>query len=107
MGKEEKKVDIDKKLEEVLRIVEENRKEIDVIRRYMRRTFVLKLVYWVIIIAITAGAVYAARPYAKKAIETYHSVKDTIERTSDVVEKPAHMFQDIKFLKKIFELNSE
>ncbi len=95
------------KLDEILEMVKANREDIDAIRRYMRRMFVSKLIYWLIIITITAGAVYAARPYAKKAMETYHSVKETFEKTSDVVEKPAHMFQDVKLLKKLFELKSE
>ncbi len=95
------------KLDEILEMVKENREGIDTIRRYMRRMFVSKLIYWLIIIVITAGAVYAARPYARKAIETYRSVRKTLEKTSDMVEQPARMFQDVRLLKKLFELNSE
>ena len=99
--------ELNEKLEEILLLVKENKDEIHFIRRYMRRIFVTKLIYWAVIIIITAGAVYAARPYAKKAIESYHSMKGTIEKASNAVEEPSRLFQDVKLLKKIFELNSK
>ncbi len=93
-------------LEKIERDLEKSKKDIDSIRRYMRRTFVSKLIYWGIIIVITAGAVYAAKPYVQKGIETYRSVRETLESSSEVIEKPASLFKDVEILKKIFELKS-
>jgi len=109
-NKKEDKVDMHNEqelLKEILAISQKNREDIESIRRYMRRAFVSKIIYWSIIIIITAGAVYAARPYAKKAIHTYHSVKDTFEKSSEAIEKPANLFKDINLIKKVFEFNSK
>jgi hypothetical protein len=94
-------------LKEILILSHKNREDIESIRKYMRRAFVSKIIYWLIIIVITTGAVYAASPYAKKAIHTYNSVKSNLEESSDAIEKPANLFKDIKLIKKIFEFNSK
>ena len=91
-------------LEKILEMSEKNKKELESIRRYMRRMFVSKVIYWSVIVIITAGAVYAARPYVQKGVETYQSVKSSLDSTSQALGGIQSSFKDVQILQKIFEL---
>ncbi len=69
----------------------------------MRRTLISKLIYWGIIVMVTVGAVYAARPYVQKGIETYRSIRANIREVNGFVEEPAALFKDVEILHKLFE----
>ena len=91
-------------LKENLELTQKNEKKIKRIQSYMRRTFIAKIMYWVIIILVTAGALYAVKPYVDGALDTYNSLQEQIESTQDAIDNPGSLFNDIGILNKIKEI---
>ena len=103
-----KKIDhLESLIEENIAITKENEKKIKKVQAYMRRTFIAKILYWILIVAVTAGAVYAVRPYVKKTIETYESVQEKVGKTSDILDNPGRLFKDVGILNQVFEFFSQ
>jgi type II secretory pathway component PulF len=92
-----------KLLKENLDLSRENAKKIKKIHAYMRRTFIARIFYWVFIILVTAGALYAIKPYVKQIIESYNSLQDKVEITTDFINNPGNFFKDIGVLNKLLE----
>jgi len=90
-------------LKENIELTQKNSKKINNIQSYMRRTFVAKVVYWIIIVLVTAGALYAAKPYVNSALETYQQVQEQIEATSGVISNPESLFKDVGILQTLFD----
>ena len=69
----------------------------------MRRTFIAKVAYWIIIVLVTAGALYAVKPYVNSAFDTYQQVQEQIKTTSGVIDDPGSLFKDIGILQSVFD----
>lgn len=91
-----------KLLRENLELSKKNAKRIKQIHAYMRRTFVAKVIYWLVIIAVTAGAVYFVRPYVESAVSSYNNFSETLSKTTEVIDNPGSLFQDVGILNKLF-----
>jgi hypothetical protein len=73
METEEKKI-----LEENLEISRESLKILKGIRRGNRLAMVFKILYWLVILGIVAGAYYFLEPYIKSAINTIQGVQQIL-----------------------------
>ena len=91
-----------KLLKENLELSRKNTKKIKKIQSFMRRTFIAKITYWILIVLVTAGALYAAKPYVEGVVETYNSFQDQISTTSEVINNPSSLFKDIGILNQLF-----
>lgn len=88
-------------------ILENTQARVVTIQRHIRRSMIGKTIYWIIVIAITAGAVYFSRPYIDGAIETYQYTRDQINQTSEFVDSPATYFKDIDIAERIKKFFSD
>ncbi len=86
MTPEEKKL-----LERAVSLGEENNKILRGIRRGNRLGLVWKIVYWVIIIAISYGAYVYVQPYVNLLLKEYSSLKGTVNS----VQKTANQLPDL------------
>ena len=69
----------DKKLlEETLRLGQENNQMLRSIRRSLRISRIVRLVYWVFIIGSAIGAYYFVQPHLDQVMEIYGGAKDTL-----------------------------
>ncbi len=96
-----------KLLKDNLELSKKNTKRIKRIQSFMRRTFIAKITYWALIILITAGALYAVKPYVEGAVETYNTVQDQLKSTSDVISDPSALFKDIGILNMLFDFKNK
>ena len=85
-------------IKENLDLSKKNSKKIKKIQSFARRTFISKLIYWLILIFVAAGAFYAVKPHVENAIETYNSFQDKVNKTSEMIENPSSFFGDFKLL---------
>ncbi len=92
-----------KLLKENLELSRKNTKKLKRVQSFMRRTFIAKISYWTIVVLITAGAVYAAKPYVDGALETYKSAQNQLKTTADTIKDPSTLFTDIGILNKLFD----
>jgi hypothetical protein len=94
-------------IKESLELSKDNAKKLKKINAYMRRTFIARIMYWLLIIAVTAGALYAVRPYVKKTIEAYNTIQNKVGTTTDILDNPGKLFKDVGILNQLFEIFSE
>lgn len=94
-------------LKETLALAKSNEKKLKKVHAYMRRSFIAKIIYWLLIIAVTAGAVYTVRPYVKDTIKTYHSLQEKVGTTTDILDNPGKLFKDVGVLNTVFEFFSK
>lgn len=94
-------------LKENLNLSQKNTKKIKKIQSYMRRTFIARVFYWIIIVLVTGGALYFVRPYVKKVVHSYSAMQDGIGKTKNILGDPASLFKDVGVLNKVFEVFSE
>lgn len=87
-------------LEQNLELTRENSKKIQKIRSTMRRAFWGKVVYWIILVFLAAGAAYAARPYVKNALDTYHGIQQQFEKSQKIISDPGAWVKDLGILNK-------
>lgn len=73
-------------LKEQMTLVRENRDYLKRIHSTMRRTFYVKVAYWLAIILITAGAFYAFLPGIQGAIEIYQSFVSPISHLQGKID---------------------
>lgn len=92
-----------KLLKENLELSRKNTKKIKRIQSFMRRTFIARIFYWVLVILITAGALYAAKPYVNSALDSYNSLQKQLGATTEVINNPGSLFKDIGILNKLFD----
>ncbi len=93
-------------IKESLELSRENAKKIKKIHAYMRRTFIAKVMYWIFLVLITAGALYAVRPYIEKIIESYNAIQDKVEMTTNFIENPSSVFKDLDILNQLLQKNN-
>jgi len=91
-------------LKDNIALTQKNSKKINRIQSYMRRTFIAKIMYWIVIILVTAGALYAVKPYVDTALDTYRGIQEQIESTQDVIDNPGSLFNDVGILNKIKDI---
>jgi hypothetical protein len=84
-----------------IELTQQNQKKINKIHSHIRRTMIGKIIYWIIIIGVTVGAVYLSKPYINNAIEQYDSIKKNVEQTSNVINNPSSLFDDLNVVNKV------
>lgn len=89
-------------LKENLELSKKNAKKIKLIHAYMRRTFVAKVIYWIVIVLVTAGALYFVRPYVESAVDTYKGFSEKLNKTSNIIDNPGSLFKDVGILNSFF-----
>lgn len=67
-------------LEETRALVEENSKMLKSMQRMMHTSFIIKAVYWVVILGVTFGAFYFIQPYFDAISETVGGSPESILR---------------------------
>ena len=86
-----------------LEVARDNQTKIKRIQSHIRRTMVIKTIYWVVIIIVTLSAFYLSRPYIKDAIEQYDSVREDLGKTSNIINNPGSIF-DVNLVNSIERL---
>ncbi len=71
-------------LEELLEIEKENNKLLKKLWRNVRVGRLMKLLYWIVILAITLGAYYYVQPYIDKFIEAYTNIKGATQNLNNL-----------------------
>lgn len=85
-----------------LEISQNNNKKIKKIQSHIRRTMVAKYVYWIIVIGVTASALYFSKPYINDAVDTYNDFRDTVDQSSEIINDPGTLFKDVNVIQRIF-----
>lgn len=75
---------VDKKIEEVRKLAEENNIMLQKMKRSMRLATVFRVIYWVIALGLAVGAYYFIQPYIEGAQRVY---TDLDERFTAVDEE--------------------
>jgi len=88
-------------IKENLELTRENQKKIKKIRLFIRRTMVGKILYWILIIVITASAFYLSKPYINNAVKSYNELKDKVDRSTEIISDPGVLFKDINIIEKL------
>ncbi len=70
--------DMDKKIEEMLELSRENNKLLKKVRRVQKRAQLTRMIYWLFIIAITAGSYFYIQPYIEKTMALYNGTTSSI-----------------------------
>ena len=60
-------------------LAEENNKMLHSIKRSMRMSRIMSILYWVIIIGISLGAFYFAQPYIDQVMKLYGSASSVLK----------------------------
>jgi hypothetical protein len=89
-------------IKENLALSRSNEKKIKSIRANLRRSFWGKIMYWVVIIGIAAGSFYYLNPYINEARDTYNSFKENVDRSSEIIKNPSHLFDNVSVFKNLF-----
>ena len=91
-------------LKKNLELTRQNSKKIKKIQSHIRRTMIGKALYWIIVIGVTVGALYFSKPYIDNAINTYDNFKENVDRSSEIINNPGSVFQDVNLVETIFGL---
>lgn len=89
-------------IKENLELTRQNSQKIKRIQAYIRRTLVVKTLYWIIVIIVTIGAVYLSKPYINNAIDTYGDFKENLNRSTEIINNPGSVFKDVNLVESIF-----
>jgi len=68
-----------KLLEETLQLAQENNKMLHSMRRSLRWSRIMSIMYWVLIIGISIGAFYFLQPYVDQVVKMYGSVSGALK----------------------------
>ncbi|MFA5751401.1 MAG: hypothetical protein WCX79_03835 [Candidatus Paceibacterota bacterium] len=71
--------ELKEKIEESLRLAEENNKMIRKMRRTLEWSRIMRIIYWLFIIAMALGAYYYIQPYVEQIKGVYGDAKDNME----------------------------
>jgi TRAP-type C4-dicarboxylate transport system permease small subunit len=74
-------------LQKILELTEENNHLLKKMRRSQALGRFMTILYWVIIIGITAGAFYFVQPYIDRIVEAYTTVTNTAQQTKDTLNQ--------------------
>jgi len=89
-------------LKKNLDISRENQKKIIKIQKHIRRTMWWKIMYWILIIGITAGAFYYVQPYFNSVVKSYNELRERLDYTAEVIENPTGIFREVDILQNLF-----
>ena len=89
-------------VKENLALSRSNEKKIKSIRANLRRSFWGKIMYWAVIIAIAAGSFYYLNPYINEARDTYNSFRENVDRSSEIIKDPSHIFDNVSLFENFF-----
>lgn len=73
-----------KLVEETRALSEDNNHILHSIQRRTRWAFIMKSIYWVIIIGITVGAFYYVQPYVDQVVKIYSNLVDTQHKMAEI-----------------------
>ncbi len=79
--------DLEKKVDETLEMVKENNKILKKMRSRMMWSSVVRVIYWIIILAAAFGAYYVIKPVVDDVREAYDGVVDSINSVKEVGQK--------------------
>lgn len=89
-------------LKENLDLAKKNAKIIKKIQSHMRRVFITKIIYWLIIILIAFGAFYAIQPYVLSVIDKYNDLQNQIHATQEIIQDPTGFIKDVNLVNSLF-----
>jgi hypothetical protein len=84
-----------------LELTRQNHSKIKKIQSHIRRTMIGKILYWLVIIGVTVGALYLSKPYIDNAIDTYDSFRENVDRSSEIINNPGSLFKDVGIIEKL------
>ena len=102
-----------KLIEETNTLARENHQRIKKMYRNMQQSFYARIVYWVVIILITAGAFYAIAPTIAKLLEQYQAVTRQVNQVNDYFGNPEQFLEkafvpsEVNFFSDLFNLNTQ
>ena len=64
----------DPKIDEIYRLVKENHKTLQKMRKAQKWRNVLTVIYWLIILGIAGASYYFAQPYLEDLLSTYNNI---------------------------------
>jgi uncharacterized protein (UPF0333 family) len=71
-------------LSQSIKLAEENNKMLRGIRRSNRFSLFLRIIYWLIILAIAFIAYYYIQPYVNAAIKSYNDMKNNVQSVKNI-----------------------
>ncbi len=71
-------------LEETKKLVEDNNKILHSIQKRERLSFLVRILYWLVIIGIGVGAFYYVKPYMEQLMKVYQSIKETEQKIEEL-----------------------
>lgn len=74
-----------KLLRENLDISRKNAERIQKIQGNMRRSMIVRFIYWGIVVGIALGAFYFIRPYIQTVTDTYNQTRDYINNSGQLL----------------------
>ena len=80
-------------LKEVNKRTLENRKKINKIHAIIRRGFIARVLYWIVIIAITVGAYLAIQPWVANLFGQYQGIVDQLNQTNSAIQNPRGLLE--------------
>ncbi|MCA9352953.1 hypothetical protein KC901_02110 [Patescibacteria group bacterium] len=96
-----------KLLLETVEIARDNQEKIKKIQAHIRRTLVIKTIYWFIIVGVTIGAFYVSKPYINDAVENYNNLKNNVDNASGIIQDPGKLFKDVNLIERLFGSSDE
>lgn len=87
MDREEKEL-----LKKTVQLEEENNDMLHAIRRSMRLSHIMSVIYWLFVIGSLVGAFYFIQPYFDKVMEFYNGAKSGINNSSNSVSNFINSF---------------
>lgn len=79
--------DLDRRLNKIQNMVEENRVLLKKINRRLAWGQAMKMFYWVVIIGVSVAGYYAVQPYFEQVTEAYQGLQGGIGSVGDLFDK--------------------
>lgn len=76
--------ELQESINQVKVLVEENNKMLHSIQRRARLATLWHIIYWIIIVGVSIGALYYIQPYYEQTMELYQSAKETQAKFSNL-----------------------
>jgi uncharacterized protein involved in cysteine biosynthesis len=77
---------MNKKLDQLSGLVKENNKMLKGMRSHQRWATFMKVLYWLIIIALMLGSYYFIQPYLENLINAYNGLTESVGKVREVGE---------------------
>ena len=87
-----------KDLNKVLDLVKENNKMLRKIRRGQKRSQIVRIAYWLIIIGISVGAYYYIQPYINMLQDFTGEARDTLDNIKNIQNEAGNAVDNIRDL---------